>query len=546
MLGRTATDSFLESYPLDIVWDGRQTNCWFGIAERLAQPTWRLVARSCKGLCLPRLREDHGTNGPAKRMMEPADDQLKVGLFGIGLDTYWPQFPGLRDKLTGFTAQVARKLENSRVRVINLGLIDTPEKSLAAGHEFRKADVDLIFLYVTTYALSSTVLPAVRRARVPVIVLNLSPTPAIDYDKFNRLADRTKMTAEWLAYCQACPVPEIANVFNRSRIPFFQVTGMLENDPVAWNEIAEWIEAARVAHVMEHNRLGVMGNYYGGMLDIYSDLTQQCSYFGGHIEILEVEELAALRREVNEADLSRRVKEFRSLFDVQADCSTEELQRAARTSVALDQLVEAHRLGSLAYYHKGVGSPENEDAISSVILGTSLLTARGIPVAGEYEIKNAQAMKIMDSFGAGGSFTEYYAVDYNDDVVLMGHDGPGHIAIAQGKTKVRPLEVYHGKVGRGLSVEMSVKHGAVTLLSVVQTADGKLKLLVAEGDSVPGPILEIGNTNSRYQFPIGARNFLNEWNVHGPAHHCAVGVGHISSKLKKLGALLGMECVRVS
>jgi L-arabinose isomerase len=479
-------------------------------------------------------------------MMEPADDQLKVGLFGIGLDTYWPQFPGLRDKLTGFTAQVARKLENSRVRVINLGLIDTPEKSLAAGHEFRKADVDLIFLYVTTYALSSTVLPAVRRARVPVIVLNLSPTPAIDYDKFNRLADRTKMTAEWLAYCQACPVPEIANVFNRSRIPFFQVTGMLENDPVAWNEIAEWIEAARVAHVMEHNRLGVMGNYYGGMLDIYSDLTQQCSYFGGHIEILEVEELAALRREVNEADLSRRVKEFRSLFDVQADCSTEELQRAARTSVALDQLVEAHRLGSLAYYHKGVGSPENEDAISSVILGTSLLTARGIPVAGEYEIKNAQAMKIMDSFGAGGSFTEYYAVDYNDDVVLMGHDGPGHIAIAQGKTKVRPLEVYHGKVGRGLSVEMSVKHGAVTLLSVVQTADGKLKLLVAEGDSVPGPILEIGNTNSRYQFPIGAKNFLNEWNVHGPAHHCAVGVGHISSKLKKLGALLGMECVRVS
>jgi len=230
---------------------------------------------------------------------------------------------------------------------------------------------------------------------------------------------------------------------------------------------------------------------------------------------------------------------------VQADCSTEELERAARTSVALDRLVETHRLGSLAYYHKGVGSPENEDAISSIILGTSLLTARGIPVAGEYEIKNAQAMKILNSFEAGGSFTEYYAVDYNDDVVLMGHDGPGHIAIAEGKTKVRPLDVYHGKVGHGLSVEMSVKHGPVTLLSVVQAVDGKLKLLTAEGESVPGPILEIGNTNSRYKFPIGARGFQNEWNAHGPAHHCAVGVGHISSKLKKLGALLGMECIRV-
>jgi L-arabinose isomerase len=477
--------------------------------------------------------------------MESSDHQLKVGLFGIGLDTYWPQFPGLRDKLIGFTAQVARQLESHRLRLINLGLIDTAEKSLAAGHELRKADVDLIFLYVTTYAVSSTVLPAVRRAKVPVIVLNLSPAPAIDYDNFNRFTDRTTMTGEWLAYCQACPIPEIANVFNRCRIPFFQVTGMLENDPVAWDEIGEWIEAARVAHIMEHNRLGAMGNYYPGMLDIYSDLTQQCAYFGGHIEILEVEELAALRRGVGESDLKRKMTEFRTSFDVQADCSSQELERAARTSVALDQLVEVHRLGSLAYYHKGVGSPEQEDTISSIILGTSLLTARGIPVAGEYEIKNAQAMKIMDSFGAGGSFTEYYAVDYDDNVVLMGHDGPGHIAIAEGKTKVRPLEVYHGKVGRGLSVEMSVKQGPVTLLSLVQTVDGKLKLLVAEGDSVPGPILEIGNTNSRYRFSIGVRNFLNEWNGHGPAHHCAVGVGHISSKLKKLGALLGMECVRV-
>jgi L-arabinose isomerase len=477
--------------------------------------------------------------------MEASDNSLNIGLFGIGLDTYWAQFPGLRDTLIGFTAQVARQLESSRAQVINLGLIDTPEKSLAAGHEFRRADVDLIFLYVTTYALSSTVLPAVRRAKVPVIILNLSPAPAIDYDKFNRLGDRTKMTGEWLAYCQSCPVPEIANVFNRCRIPFFQVTGMLENDPMAWDEIGEWLDAARVARVMEHNRLGVMGNYYGGMLDIYSDLTQQCAYFGGHIEILEVEELAALRREVAEIDLNRRVMEFKASFDVQADCSSEELQRAARTAVALDRLVEIHRLGSLAYYHKGVGSSEIEDAISSIILGTSLLTSRGVPVAGEYEIKNAQAMKIMDSFGAGGSFTEYYAVDYNDDVVLMGHDGPGHIAIAEGKTKVRPLKVYHGKVGRGLSVEMSVKHGPVTLLSVVQTADGKLKLLVAEGESVPGPILQIGNTNSRYRFSIGARSFLNEWNVQGPAHHCAVGVGHVSSKLQKLGALLGMECVGV-
>jgi len=232
-------------------------------------------------------------------------------------------------------------------------------------------------------------------------------------------------------------------------------------------------------------------------------------------------------------------------FDVQPDCSAEELERAARTSVALDQLVEKHRLGSLAYYYEGTGNPENENAISSIILGNSLLTARGIPIAGEYEIKNVQAMKIMDSFGAGGSFSEYYAIDFNDDVVLMGHDGPGHIAIAQGKIKVRPLTTYHGKVGRGLSVEMSVKHGPVTLLSVIETTEGRVSLLVAEAESVPGPILEIGNTNSRYRFPIGARDFINEWNAHGPAHHCAIGVGHIASKLKQLSQLLELQFVQI-
>ncbi len=469
----------------------------------------------------------------------------KIGLFGIGLEAYWPQFPGLEDRLKGYGQQVAQKLERAGAQVVNLGLIDTPEKALDAGHGFRRADVDLIFLQVTTYALSSTVLPVVRRAKVPVIILSLSPSAAIDYDWFNGLGDRTKMTGEWLAYCQSCPVPEIANVFNRCRIPFFQVTGTLEDDPTAWNEINDWVEAARVAYAMEHNRLGVMGHYYGGMLDIYSDLTQHSAYFGGHIEIVEVDELAALRRQVSDAEIKMRVADFRQKLDVQPDCPPEELDRAARTSVALDRMVEIHKLGSMAYYYQGTGNVENEDAISSIILGTSLLTARGVPVAGEYEIKNAQAMKIMDGFGAGGSFTEYYAADFADDVVLMGHDGPGHIAMAQGKTKVRPLKLYHGKVGRGLSVEMSVKHGPVTLLSVIQTVDGKLKLLIAEGESVAGPILEIGNTNSRYRFSLGARNFMNAWNVHGPAHHCAVGIGHIAGKLKKLGALTGIECIQV-
>jgi L-arabinose isomerase len=393
--------------------------------------------------------------------------------------------------------------------------------------------------------LSSTVLPVVQRAKVPVIILNLQPVAALDYKAFNKMGDRTKMTCEWLAHCGACPVPEIANAFNRARIGFHQVTGTLQPSDPAWQEIDDWIEAARVAHIMAHNRLGLMGHYYNGMLDIHTDTTRQVAYFGGHLEIVEVEELAALRRDVTAEETAAKLAEFREKFDVQPDCAPQELERAARTSVALDKLVATKNLGSLAYYHMGTGNAEHEDVMSSVILGNSLLTARGIPVAGEYEVKNAQAMKIMDAFGAGGSFTEYYAMDFDDDVVLMGHDGPGHIKIASGRTKVRPLEVYHGKVGKGLSVEMSVQHGPVTLLSVVEYADGSLKLLVAEGESVPGPILEIGNTNSRYRFPIGARAFVERWNAQGPAHHCAVGVGHLSDRLAKLGALLSMDVVRI-
>ena len=464
---------------------------------------------------------------------------LRVGLCGIGLDAYWSQFAGLEQRLQGYVEQVGARLTRPGVEVVNLGLVDTPARSSDAGHQCRREDIDVLFLYVTTYALSNTVLPLVQRAAVPVVVLNLQPEAAIDYRSFNHLEDRTAMTGEWLAHCSACPVPEIANLLMRAQIPFHQVTGVL-NEEATWAEIEQWLAAARVRSALASARLGLMGHYYSGMLDIMTDVTLVSIAFGTHVELLEVDELSALCAEVSEDDLARRATEFHIAFDVQPDCPPAELRRAARTSVALDAFVARHDFGLMAYYYKGSGVAANEDTMSSIILGTSLLTARHIPVAGEYEVKNAMAMKIMDLLGAGGSFTEYYAMDFKDDLVLMGHDGPGHIAIAQGKTKVRPLKVYHGKVGRGLSVEMSVKYGPVTLLSVVEDRESRFKFVVAQGECVAGEILEIGNTNSRYRFPIGARGFVNAWNQQGPAHHCAVGVGHIAATLAKAASLMGL------
>jgi len=473
-----------------------------------------------------------------------AGTELRVGLCGIGLDAYWPQFAGLRERLDGYLQRVAEFLRRTGSSVEMLGLVDTPQKGREAGHACRRADIDLLIIYVTTYALSSTVLPMVQRAQVPVLVLNIQPEAAIDYEAFNRLPDRTAMTGEWLAFCSACSVPEIANVLRRARMPLHQVTGVL-GDESTWEQISEWVDAARVKKTLAANRLGLMGHYYGGMLDIATDLTQVAITFGCHIEQIEVDELSALREKVNNPEIAQRVAEFREQFEVQAECAEEELARAARTSVALDRLVEVHDLQSMAYYYMGSGVPANEDTMSSIILGTSLLTGRGVPVAGEYEVKNVLAMKIMDQLGAGGSFTEYYALDLNLDHVLMGHDGPGHLAIAQSKTKVRPLTVYHGKVGRGLSVEMSVKHGPVTLLSVAEDANSGFKLVAAQGECVPGEVLRIGNTNSHYRFAGGAKRFVEAWNAEGPAHHCAVGIGHQASKLKKTAALVGIPFVQV-
>ena len=477
------------------------------------------------------------------------DDSMKrtaltVGIFGIGLDTYWPQFKGLKSRLEGYQRDIAQQIEQSDdMKVVDAGLVDSPEQSRIAAALFRQSEVDVLFLYISTYALSSTVLPVAQETGVPVIVLNIQPVPAIDYDSFNRLGDRGTMTGEWLAHCQACCVPEIASVFNRAGIGYHLVTGYLGDDRTQ-EELRHWVEASRVAKTMRTNRLGVMGHYYAGMLDVYTDITRQISAFGGHIDLIEIDELAELRSDVTKEETAAKISEFHSVFDVSPECDDEELDRAARTSVALDKLATHHQLGSLAYYYEGSSASAHENIVTSVIAGNTLLTGRNIPVAGECEIKNAQAMKIMDSFGAGGSFSEFYAMDFNDDILMLGHDGPAHLAIAEGEVGLVPLPVYHGKPGKGLSIQMSVKHGPVTLLSVCEGPDG-VYMIVAEGESVPGPVLHIGNTNSRYRFSLSPREFIEKWSRLGPSHHCAIGVGHLTARVEKLGALTGVPVTRV-
>ncbi len=471
-------------------------------------------------------------------------NKFKIGLFGTGLDTYWGQFEGLLDKLISYQSEIKEKMESiADVTVINAGMVDNPAKALDAASLFAKEEVELVFLYVSTYCLSSTILPVAQRLNCPIVVLNLQPVSAINYSYINSLDDRGKMTGYWLEHCQACSIPEITNVFNRSGLRYDIVTGYLK-DNLAWQKIEQWINAAYVHHRMNNNRLGILGHYYCGMLDVYTDLTLQSAVFGTHMEILEMCELKKYRDEATSEEIGEKIEEFNINFDIIPQCEEYEVTRAAKTSVALDKLVEKHNLGSMAYYYEGTTGSDYEDIVTSVIAGNTLLTGKNIPIAGECEVKNAQAMKILSLLNAGGSFSEFYAMDFDDDIVMLGHDGPSHFAIAEGKVKLVPLPVYHGKPGKGLSIQMTVKHGPVTLLSVCEDKDG-IFLLVAEGESVAGPTLQIGNTNSRYKFSCGAREFMDRWSKAGPSHHCAVGVGHLAETLDKVAFLFNIRIVKI-
>jgi L-arabinose isomerase len=468
---------------------------------------------------------------------------MKTGLFGIGLDTYWPQFGGLSARLEEYRLQIKARMESMHVTVVDAGMVDNPDKARQAADYLKGENVDMVFLYISTYALSSTVLPVAQQLKAPVILLNIQPVAAIDYEKLNNMADRGDMTGEWLAHCQACSVPEIACVFNRSDIRYDIVSGYL-TDEATWHEIEEWIAAAKVCHALHHSRSGILGHYYGGMLDVYTDLTALAATFGVHVEMIEMCELKAFRDEVSDKEVKQKTAEFETAFDVVPECEKAEIERAARTSVALDKLVAARRIDTLAYYYEGSAGNEYGQIATSVIAGNTLLTGRGIPVAGECEVKNVLAMKIMAEFGAGGSFSEFYAMDFTDDVVLLGHDGPAHFNMAEDRVRLVPLPVYHGKPGKGLSVQMSVKQGPVTLLSIVEGRDG-FSLLVAEGESVAGPVLQTGNTNSRYKFDVPVKTFIEQWSKAGPSHHCAIGIGHIAGKIRKLGFLLNIPVRQV-
>ncbi len=465
----------------------------------------------------------------------------RVGVFGIGLAAYWPQFAGLRDRLGGYQHRIEERLTEMGADVVSAGLVESARAARHAGETLAAARVDLVLLYTATYATSSQVLPVVQAAGAPVVICNLQPARTLDYESMT--------TAEWLANCSACCVPEIAGAFARARIACRIVTGtLLDGDP-AWDTLRDWLAATRAVRSLRSARIGFLGHTYPGMLDLYSDFTQVQAQTGAHVEVLEIDDLVERIEAVDTATAERKADEIRGTFElagggsdpVSAEITPEALDWSARVASGLDRLVDDYELDGLTYYHRGARGSVAERVAAGLIVGNSLLTARGIPAAGEGDLKTNIAMLLLDRLGAGGSFTEFYALDFDEGFVLMGHDGPGNLAIAEGRPVARALALYHGKAGAGLSIEMKVQLGPVTILGLTQTADGRLKLIAGEGESIPGPTFRIGNTNSRIRFASGPAAFFDAWCAEGPTHHVALGVGHHVPRLRKVADLLGLE-----
>ncbi|MDL2217810.1 L-fucose/L-arabinose isomerase family protein [Christensenellaceae bacterium OttesenSCG-928-M15] len=489
--------------------------------------------------------------------------RARVGLYSAGLKAYWNQFEGLKDRLSGYNAFIAQKV-GEEAEVYNFGLVDDEMSARRAGEYFNANNVDIIFAHSATYFTSASMLPAHQICKAPVVLLNLQPAPAMNYEKTS--------TGEWLAHCVGCPVPEAANAFERAGVRISIVNGLLglEETPAisvtdevsahmpqakrAWKEIMEFVRAAGVKRTLMHARFGFLGNNYSGMLDMYSDFAMLQAQLGLHVELLEMCDLDRHLNDVTDAEIAEKRKQVESFFTISGDSPSdplakkptdEQLDWSLRVAAAQERMVRAYGLDALSYYYHGSHDNHYERLQSGFIVGHSLLTAAGVPCAGEGDIKTNIAMKICDTLHTGGSFTEIVAMDYHHNTMLLGHDGPFHINISDGKPVLRGMGVYHGKRGSGVSVEANVKCGPVTMLGVTQLQNGKLRMIASEGEAKKLPILMIGNTQTHVDFHMDLDEYMDEWFSYAPTHHCAMSVGHNAKLFEKVAKLLDVEFVKV-
>ena len=470
----------------------------------------------------------------------------KIGIFAVVHEIYFEQFEGLRKKLCDYHNDLVESVKVNGVEVVNFGFSGNNSQAYELAAEIKKQDVDLLICNMITYATSSAFAPIILGCDVPMILTALQPRSKLDYSKAN--------TFMQLENDNICAVPEFMGVANRLGKKIHDVIiGTLYDDEAAMAEIAKWCNIAMVLHDLKGARLGLMGHTMEAMYDMHADPTAISAAFGVHVPLLEIDDVVKVYNEITEEEIQAKIKVIDDEFDMpdpKSDPITMKLTdadklQAAKSAVALDRLVDKYNLTGLAYYYEGLDNTIQRTIASTFIVGNSILNAQGIPMCGEFDIKTCIAMLIMDRLDIGGSFAELHPFDFEEDFILVGHDGPHHLAIADGKPILRSLKKYHGKPGSGAGVEFKIKEGPITMLGITQTYDGKFKFVIGEGYSKSGPIPPTGNTNTRGFFEPTTKEFIKKWVMEGPTHHYALGTGHHADELVKIADILGIERVVV-
>ena len=468
----------------------------------------------------------------------------KIGVLGVGYHKYWPQFDGLLEALEEKQRVFLEKVKKHDVEAIDFGLVDDARSAYAMVPRLLAANLDLLFCDMLTYATSSTFGVILQRLEVPIVLVALQPDKALNYEQAS--------TYLQLYNDDICSLPEFTGVAVRMGKPVPNVIiGTLQDDLQAEAEIEEYCRIARVLHDLKNSHLGHIGHPIEAMLDMHFDATMFTAHFGLHVVQCEENELVSQFKKVTDDEVRAAQERILGFFDtpdpvsdpISEKLKDADLEVAARVSVALEKFTQEKQLDGLAYYYEGEADSLTQQVMANLIVGNSLLTAAGFPMCGESDLKTCVAMLIMDRLGIGGSFAEFHPVDFNEGFVLVGHDGPHNIAIAEGRPVLRSLKKYHGKPGFGAGVEFKIKEGPITMLSISSTYEGKFKFVIAEGESVTGPIPPTGNTNTRGFFQPDVRTFLHRWIREGPTHHFALGVGHHATTIQKIADYLAIESV---
>jgi L-arabinose isomerase len=465
--------------------------------------------------------------------------KAKVGILYAGHRRYWGQFQGSRETTVAGARRFEAMVRESSVEVVMTDLVDTTELSFDAGRQLEESGVDLLFVYLHTYVASGFWVPGITRLKVPIVLVCLPQS-------FDMESEYITGTA--IKRGSPCQLPEAYSALARvGREPADLILGDPDRDPRARHEIDEWCRVANALRVYRDCVIGHMGHSYDGMLDMNFDPTAITNTFGVYCKMLEMCELVEYVQTASLVDINAKIEEMRRVFDfagksgdpLTKPTSPEDIEWAARCAVGLDKLVAVHNLAGLAYYYEGLDNIY-ERVAANLIVGNTLLTSRGIALAGESDMKTCLAMKTTGALGAGGSFAEFSIIDFERDQVYVGHDGPHDLRITDGRPSIRSLGLYHGKRGSGIAVEFGIKKGDITIVSLGSDARGQFHFVVAEGQSMPGRLPQIGNTVTRGCFGPDVAGFIREWSLSCVPHHMSLCVGHIAALMIKLGKAMSL------